>query len=179
MSIFNPDFYPTPPEVAAEMLDPLDLRGRVVLEPSAGKGDLVRECLARGAAEVLWCEAEPQLLDLLTTQRGGFCIRPDFLQLQAPQVSHIDLIVMNPPFSADERHILHAWEIAPPGCEIVALCNWNTVEGHYRGLQLQLAKLVDAYGSAVNARYARIKGQVLPEQHRRPKRASRRQGVAA
>ena len=33
--------------------------------------------------------------------------------------------------------------------------------------------------AAVNARYARIKGQVLPEQHRRPKRASKRQGVAA
>ena len=27
--------------------------------------------------------------------------------------------------------------------------------------------------------YARIKGQVLPERHRRPKRASRRQEVAA
>ena len=36
--IFNGDHYPTPPEVAAEMLDPLDLRGRVVLEPSAGSG---------------------------------------------------------------------------------------------------------------------------------------------
>ena len=50
--MFNADFYPTPPEVAAEMLDPLDLRGRTVLEPSAGSGNLVRECLARGAAEV-------------------------------------------------------------------------------------------------------------------------------
>lgn len=42
--MFNSDFYPTPPEVAAEMLDPLDLRGRVVLEPSAGSGNLVKEC---------------------------------------------------------------------------------------------------------------------------------------
>jgi hypothetical protein len=147
MSLFGADFYPTPPEVAAEMLDALDLRGKTVLEPSAGSGNLVRECLERGAAEVLWCEKEPQLLDLLTTQRGGYCIQPDFLQLYAAPVSHIDLIVMNPPFSADEAHILHAWEIAPPGCEIVALCNWNTVEGHYRGLQHQLAKLIDAYGS--------------------------------
>jgi hypothetical protein len=32
--------------------------------------------------------------------------------------------------------------------------------------------------AALNARYARIKGQVLPEQHRRPKQR-RRQGVAA
>lgn len=56
--MFNPDFYPTPPEVAALMLDPLDLRGKVVLEPSAGKGDLVRHCLARFAEEVVWCETD-------------------------------------------------------------------------------------------------------------------------
>lgn len=147
--IFNSDFYPTPPEVAAEMLDPLDLRGRVVLEPSAGSGNLVRECLARGAAEVLWCEKEPQLQDILTSIRGASPAHryADFLQVHPADVSHIDLIVMNPPFSADEAHILHAWEIAPPGCEIVALCNWNTVEGHYRGLQLRLASLIEAYGS--------------------------------
>lgn len=156
--MFNPDFYPTPPEVAAEMLDPLDLRGRTVLEPSAGSGNLVRECLARGAAEVVWCEAEPKLRDMLTSIP---CATPahayaDFLQVHAADVSHIDLIVMNPPFSADERHILHAWEIAPPGCEIVALCNWNTVADFYvdrltqrchSGLKKQLAHLIEGYGS--------------------------------
>jgi len=147
--MFNPDFYPTPPEVAAEMLDPLDLRGKVVLEPSAGSGNLVRECLDRGAVEVLWCEKEPHLRDILTSIP---CATPahsyaDFLQVQAADVSHIDLICMNPPFSADEAHILHAWEIAPPGCEIVALANWNTVSGQFRGLQLRLAKLIEAYGS--------------------------------
>ena len=150
--MFNPDFYPTPPEVAAEMLDPLDLRGRVVLEPSAGSGNLVRECLDRGAAEVLWCEKEPQLRDMLTSTRGATPAHSyaDFLQVHPADVSHIDAIVMNPPFSADEAHILHAWEIAPPGCEIVALANWNTVSGEFRGLQLQVAKLINAYGSLEN-----------------------------
>lgn len=147
--MFNPDFYPTPPEVGAEMLDPLDLRGKTVLEPSAGKGDLVRECLARGAAEVLWCEQEWDLRGILAGIPGATLLfgTRDFLDVDADQVSHIDLIVMNPPFSADEAHILHAWEIAPPGCEIVALANWNSVSGQFRGLQLQLAKLVEAYGS--------------------------------
>jgi hypothetical protein len=149
MSIFNPDFYPTPPEVAAEMLDPLDMRGRTVLEPSAGTGNLVRECLERGAAEVLWCEKEPQLWGILNTTRGASPLYAysDFLQVQPADVSHIDMVVMNPPFSSDEAHILHAWEIAPPGCEIVALANWNTVSGHYRGLQLRLASIIEAYGS--------------------------------
>jgi predicted RNA methylase len=158
MSLFAPDFYPTPPEVAALMLDPLDLRGKTVLEPSAGSGNLVRECLARGAAEVLWCEKEPQLRSIVNGIPGhhlGGCLHEDFLQVQSADVSHIDLIVMNPPFSADEAHILHAWEIAPPGCEIVALCNWNTVCDEYvhrltqrgpTGLKKQLAHLISAYG---------------------------------
>ena len=159
--MFNPDFYPTPPEVAAEMLDPLDLRGKTVLEPSAGSGNLVRECLDRGAAEVLWCEKEPQLRNMLTSLRGATPAHSyaDFLQVHPADVSHIDLIVMNPPFSADEAHILHAWEIAPPGCEIVALCNWNTVADFYvdrltqrcrSSLKKQLAHLIKGYGSSEN-----------------------------
>jgi hypothetical protein len=147
--MLNPDFYPTPEQVAATMLDPIDLRGRTVLEPSAGSGNLVQACLERGAAEVLWCEAEPQLQAILTSITGAMPTHRygDFLQVHPADVSHIDAIVMNPPFSADEAHILHAWAIAPPGCEIVALCNWNSISGHYRGLQLQLAKLIEAYGS--------------------------------
>jgi hypothetical protein len=145
--VFNPDFYPTPPDVAATMLDQLDLRGKVVVEPSAGSGNLVREALARGAAEVLTVEPEPQLRAILAAIPDSRLIGNDWLARTAEQISHADLLAMNPPFSADERHILHAWEIAPPGCEIVALANWNTIEGHYRGLQLQLAKLIEAYGS--------------------------------
>ncbi len=160
MSLFGADFYPTPPDVAAEMLDPLDLRGKTVLEPSAGSGNLVRECLERGAAEVLWCEPEKQLRSILYGMNGQHVhLLNDFLKVQANFVSHVDLIVMNPPFSADEAHILHAWEIAPPGCEIVALANWNTVCDEYvhrltqrtgSGLKKQLAYLVNAYGSREN-----------------------------
>jgi len=159
-SIFNADFYPTPPDVAALMLDPLDLRGKTILEPSAGSGNLVRECLARGAVEVLWCEKEPQLRSILAgLPVQTFKMGADFLALATADVSHIDMIVMNPPFSADERHILHAWEIAPAGCEIVSLCNWNTVSD-WRGnsltsrpgprLRQQIRYLTEAYGSTEN-----------------------------
>jgi hypothetical protein len=159
--MFNADFYPTPPEVAALMLDPLDLKGKTILEPSAGSGNLIGECLTRGAAEVMWCEAEAKLQGILTGIRNATPAHnyTDFLQVQPADVSHIDMIVMNPPFSADERHILHAWEIAPAGCEIVSLCNWNTVSD-WRGNSLtskpgprsqqQIRYLTEAYGSAEN-----------------------------
>jgi hypothetical protein len=150
--MFNPDFYPTPEAVAATMLDPLDLRGRTVVEPSAGSGNLVQACLERGAAEVLMVEPESRLRAILAGLQGDCrLIGNDWLQVQAEQISHVDLICMNPPFSADEDHILHAWQVAPPGCEIVSLANWRTLDP-WRGTakQGQIGKLIEAYGSKEN-----------------------------
>lgn len=146
--MFNADFFPTPAEVAADMLDCLDLRGKIVLEPSAGSGNLIQACLERGAQEILWCEQEPKLQNILKPM--GTKLKDDFLQVEAADISHIDLIVMNPPFSADEKHILHAFSIAPPGCQIVSLCNWHTIDGRHWGRQLELAKVIEAYGSSEN-----------------------------
>jgi len=150
--MFNPDFYPTPPEVAATMLDPLDLRGRVVVEPSAGSGNLVQACLQLDAAEVLAVEPEPKLRAILAAIPCCRLIGSDWLQVTAEQISHADLIVMNPPFSADEHHILHAWAIAPAGCEIVALCNWNTVSTDRWSSRAsrELKTLIEQYGSSQN-----------------------------
>ncbi len=150
--MFNPDFYPTPPDVAATMLDPLDLRGRVVVEPSAGSGNLVRECLALDAAEVLAVEPEPKLRAILAAIPCCRLIGGDWLQVQADQISHADIVVMNPPFSADEHHILHAWAIAPAGCEIVSLCNWSTVTSDRWGHRAsrELRTLIEQYGSSQN-----------------------------
>jgi hypothetical protein len=149
--LFNPDFYPTPDDVAATMLDPLDLRGQVVVEPSAGSGNLVHACLERGAAEVLMVEPEPRLRAILAAIISSHLIGNDWLHIQAEQISHVDMIVMNPPFSADEVHILHAWQIAPPGCQIVSLCNWNTIDAwKLNSKQIQISKLIEAYGSKDN-----------------------------
>lgn len=152
--MFNPDFYPTPAAVAATMLDPLDLRGKVVLEPSAGSGNLVQEALTRGATRVMACENEPKLRSLLAgspAARSGRLeiIGEDFLQLQAKDVAIVDLIVMNPPFSAGAAHLLHAWRIAPAGCQIVSLLNSGTLNHWHRGDdRRELQPLIDAYGSA-------------------------------
>jgi hypothetical protein len=151
MTILTADFFPTPPEVAATMLDPLDLRGRVVVEPSAGSGNLVREALARGAAEVLTVEPEPELRAILAVIPESRLLSHDWLTVTAEQISHVDAVVMNPPFSADEDHILHAWQVAPPGCEIVSLANWRTLDP-WRGTakQGQIGRLIEAYGSKEN-----------------------------
>lgn len=110
--MFNKDFYPTPSDVIERMLMGVDIEDKVILEPSAGKGNIVDYLNANGAREVLACEKDADLAMIVRNKCRLLAM--DFLSVQSPDVSHINLIVMNPPFSAEEKHILHAWEIAPP-----------------------------------------------------------------
>lgn len=122
--IFHKEFYPTPLHVL-EMMQ-LDCEGKTILEPHAGKGDIIDFCYANGAKKVLAYEINEDLQKVVKTK--GVLLGGDFFECDASQVSHIDAIIMNPPFSNADKHILHAWEIAPAGCEIVALCNYATIE---------------------------------------------------
>lgn len=47
--MFDKDFYPTPDHVIDTMLNGLNLNSKYVLEPSAGKGDIVNALSERGA----------------------------------------------------------------------------------------------------------------------------------
>ena len=149
MSIFNQDFYPTPENVIHSMTWDLDLKNKNVLEPSAGKGDIVDFCADRGA-KVFACENSSDLRLILSQKPHCNLIAEDFLTVTSEMVSHIDYIIMNPPFSADELHINHAFNIAPEGCTIVALCNWHTLENDYSHRRKQLNSIVRDYGSKVN-----------------------------
>ncbi len=147
MSIFtdNADFYPTPREVIEQMMLGENILGKTVLEPSAGKGDIVDWMKENGAAKVVACEKDPNIRRLL----NGKCdiIANDFMTVTSEQVSHVDYIVMNPPFSEGARHILHAFEIAPADCTIIALCNEDNLErGWNYEKNKQLIETVELYG---------------------------------
>jgi hypothetical protein len=142
--MFNKDFFPTPLEVIETMTEGEILNDKVILEPSAGKGDIIDFLINSGAKSVLACENNEDLKKILQTKCK--VIESDFLNLTSDKVSHIDLIVMNPPFSADERHILHAYNIAPAGCKIISLCNLSTLENAYTDTRKELKTLVDNLG---------------------------------
>lgn len=142
--MFNNQFYPTPANVIGLMLEGENLTGKTILEPSAGKGDIVEYCKNEGA-EVIACENNPDLRLILAAKCS--LIGDDFLKVTSEQVSHIDYIVMNPPFNADEKHILHAYNIAPAGCKIIALCNLNTVKNTYSASRKELLNIVESCGS--------------------------------
>lgn len=119
-------FYPTPAEVIDKMMIDEDVTGKKILEPSAGSGNIVRWCSSHGAREVVAYEIDEYLRRIV----GGECriIGSDFLQATASDVVGVDYIVMNPPFLHAAEHINHAFEIAPAGCIIVALCNHSNFE---------------------------------------------------
>lgn len=148
MNIFtnNVDFYPTPVEVINTMMMGENFIGKTILEPSAGKGNIVDWLKANGAGSVIACEKDENLKKLLT----GKCdiIADDFLSVSSEQISHVDYIVMNPPFSEGAKHILHAFEIAPAECVIIALCNSNSVSRGWErnSSKEKLIETIELYG---------------------------------
>lgn len=146
--MFNKDFYPTPPEVIEQMMLGYDVTGKVCLEPSAGKGNIIDWLKSNGAKDVIACEKNSDLRTIAASKCN--VIADDFMTVRPEQVSHIDYIVMNPPFSADEHHIVHAWNIAPAGCTIISLCNWSTVKWPDNQKQHELKHIINDFGSKQN-----------------------------
>lgn len=146
MNLFteNVDFYPTPTDVINTMMLGEDILGKTILEPSAGSGNIVSWLKDNGAGEIIACEKDKILQKLL----AGKCelITDDFLSVTSERVSHIDYIVMNPPFSDGVKHIKHAFNIAPAGCIIIALCNSTNLDNRYSSERQELSELVELYG---------------------------------
>lgn len=142
--MFDKEFYPTPYEVL-ELME-IDCNNKIVLEPSAGKGDIIDYLKSRRAKKVYAYEKNNDLRKIISDKCT--VLGSDFFNSTSEDVSHIDLIVMNPPFSNAESHIIQAFKIAPEGCEILALCNYETIKKYYR--YREFSRLLDDYGDYVN-----------------------------
>jgi hypothetical protein len=113
-------FFPTPRKSIDEMLDRADIQpGMSVLEPSAGKGDIldaVRERHPDATAHAI--EPVGDLRGILGA-KGHNLVGSDFLSHQG----QYDRVVMNPPFEngQDIDHVRHAYEQLKPGGKMVAI----------------------------------------------------------
>ena len=145
--MFNQEFFPTPLEVIEKMTSGIDLENKIILEPSAGKGDII-DFLNDAGANVIACELNKDLQKIIQTKCK--LLAEDFLTVTSDQISHIDAIIMNPSFSNAVEHILHAYNIAPKGCKIVALCNASNLENTYTNSRKELKTIVDNYGQSTN-----------------------------
>jgi len=94
--------------------------GQLVLEPSAGKGDIA-EAIREAGAHPHCVEHNFSLVQILCAK--GFEVEQagDFME-HAP-VERFDAVVMNPPFEngQDAEHVQHAFKFLKPGGRLVAI----------------------------------------------------------
>lgn len=121
-------FFETPDELAIRVVEATgDVRGRRVLEPSAGRGKLADLAKAAGA-EVVTVEAWD--LNAKVLRDKGYVVHEgDFLSLTPADLGLFDAIVANPPFSrnADIRHVEHMLTFLKPGgvLSVITSAHWD------------------------------------------------------
>src|SRR6185503_4842928 len=142
--MFNSEFFPCPPEVIDLILAGESVKGKVCLEPQAGKADIVKRLKEEGA-NVIACEKHPDLKKIV--QHHCKVIADDFFTVTSDMVSHVNFIIMNPPFSNADAHINHAWNIAPAGCRIISLCNRQTIRNPYSKGREELVATLEINGT--------------------------------
>lgn len=149
--MFNKNFYPTPLAVASKMKEAvklymkengLDWNAMHILEPSAGKGDLIDLFteIRYNKPKMYACENEPKLQSILLENEDCKFIGDDFMQLE----SEVDFnaIVMNPPFDKGMEHFFKAWELLNNGV-LVCLLNAANLEKDTQNAQLLKSILYD------------------------------------
>jgi predicted RNA methylase len=144
--MFNQDFYPTPEEVIHQMIGIHDLQDKVILEPHGGSGNIIDVLKTHNPKEIIACEINPKLA-VITSSKANRFLKYDFLDVNSTEISHIDFIIANPPFSTGAKQILHMFEVAPPGCIILTLCNSDSIRfSHHYKDSSELYELIEEYG---------------------------------
>ncbi|MDD2467791.1 MAG: DUF4942 domain-containing protein [Desulfobulbus sp.] len=144
----NSTFYPTPRELGRKMAQKVKGCPEYILEPSAGKADLIEvysETKDRHGTKRKFSaiEIDP---DLRATLRGKniAVIDHDFLAFNGPD--KFDLILMNPPFGDGDKHLLKAIDIMYSG-QIVCLLNAETLRNTHTRSRQELAKKLEELGA--------------------------------
>lgn len=189
------EFYPTPPELAAKMISHEFIKEKfeTILEPSAGKGDLIdflllaKDYLNEGGYcraiydkdfsmpyetvidgvinrfvlpdfkkgkrskkynEKVDCVETDTNLCAILKDKGYRVCNDDFLLYNDDK--HYDLIVMNPPFSNGDEHLLKAIEIAEKtGGKIICLLNAETIKNPYSNKRKLLVNTLEKYNAEI------------------------------
>lgn len=171
------EFYPTPESLVKKMLDGIDWNCiGTILEPSAGKGDILRE-IAREEHkyrcgkdfDVDCIEIDPNLRQILkynfSAERqnqfdrwedeeyntffdnGIHIVHDDFLTYNP--FKHYDLVIMNPPFSNGDKHLLKALQMQEKGGNIICLLNAETIKNPYTETRRELLKQLEKHNAII------------------------------
>lgn len=155
-------FYPTPRNIAGKLMEGIDWSQITsILEPSAGRGDLVewvekriangyvrgmsgRYCLENKDIDCI--EIDPNLRALLVG-KGMRVVHDNFLTYHTNK--WYDLIIMNPPFADGDAHLLHAIDLCRHGGQIACILNAETIRNPYTNRRKVLLSELSKYGATI------------------------------
>jgi hypothetical protein len=175
--VFNDTFYPTPMDLAHKISNMIDWkRVNSIVDPSAGKGDLLTGVLTSGKynhynqkdneentmaykmehqVDAYAIEIDPALRGILNNIRlcNGYSnadvvnvIGSDFLSYSG--YYDFDCIVMNPPFDQGCQHLLRALEVIRCG-QLFCILNRETIDNPFSKSRQLLKKKIEEYGGEI------------------------------
>jgi len=151
--MFNKNFYPTPTNVIAQMVEALGgylwILSKSILDPSAGKGDILdyitkTHATYRSPKNIVCFEIEPELQAILW-EKGYKVIGKDFLT--EPCHYQVDCIIMNPPFDNADEHLLKAFDTVRSGGKVCCLLNSETLNNPHTRQRKALAQVIEKHGT--------------------------------
>ena len=147
--LFNKEFYPTPKWMVDRMIDEIDTQKiKDILEPSAGKGDIIDGIIEKYEKKRYYSEKVnidaieiDNNLRMLLKGKNYRVIFDDFLSFNT--YKKYDLIIMNPPFSCGDKHLLKAIEMQKEGGAIICLLNAETIRNPYSNTRKDLVRKLE------------------------------------
>lgn len=118
-----PGYFPTPADIVDDLVaSALVGAGMCVLEPSAGKGNIITGLLNAGA-HVKAIEVNATLIGLLEMKFAGSPVETEQCDFLEVRPFSVDRVVMNPPFEngQDIDHVRHAYQFLRNGGRLVAI----------------------------------------------------------
>lgn len=149
--MLNKSFYPTPSALISKMIFKIKGRPHKILDPSAGKGDLIEALESRwrytgdGKLDISAIEIDPTLQATLRGKEFKL-IDTDFLTYAGPD--QFDLIIANPPFEDGDKHLHKALDIMYRG-QIVFLLNAETLRNPYTNDRKLLVRRLEEAGAEI------------------------------
>lgn len=147
------EFYPTPEELLEKITEGCNwTKIHAILEPSAGKGDIVTFLQKKAKVnymkkyDVDCIEKEPEL-QMILKGKGMRVVYDDFLSFETRK--RYDLIIMNPPFSEGDEHLLKALELQKDGGNIICILNAETIRNLYSVKRKALKQKLDQYHAEI------------------------------
>lgn len=154
------EFYPTPSKLVKRMLEDIDWHTvRSVLEPSAGSGNIVEEVLHKLKAinynryskdekkYDIDCIELDQNLRYILQGKGFRVVHDDFLTYES--YKRYDVIVLNPPFSNGDKHVLKCLDLIKNGGYLSAIINAETLKNPYSSSRKDLVRKLNELNASI------------------------------